>query len=67
MLTISLRPVKILVVIRYLDVVRIAIPPGEAHAELIVDPYAVLACAVAVQRLKLVAGGIRGSSNLRAE
>ena len=44
-------------VIRYLYIEGIAIPPHEAHAELIVDPDAVLAYAVMMQRPKLVTRG----------
>jgi len=43
------------VVIDYLDVEGIAIPPDETHAELIVNPNAVLAGAVVLQRLQFVA------------
>jgi hypothetical protein len=38
------------VVIRYLHVEGIAIAPHEAHAELIVDPNAMLADTVTMQR-----------------
>src|SRR5271155_5749508 len=44
------------VVIRYLYIVGIAVPPHKAHAELIVDPNAVLAFPVMAQLLQPVAG-----------
>jgi hypothetical protein len=44
------------VVISYFYVEGIAIPPHEAHAELIIDPNAVLAFPATPQGLKPVAG-----------
>jgi hypothetical protein len=43
------------VVIRYLYIEGIAVPPHEAHAELIVDPNAMLSDSVAAQLLQPVA------------
>ncbi len=45
----------LLVVIRHLHLVSITATPDEAHAELIVDLYAVLAFPIALQLLKMVA------------
>src|SRR5271155_4527541 len=52
----ALRP-AMSVVIRYLHVVRIPLPPKEAHTKLIVDANAVLANTVSAQSLQPVAGG----------
>jgi hypothetical protein len=43
------------VVIRDLHLIGIAVPPNETHAELIVDPNAVLAQSVTAQLLQPVA------------
>ncbi len=43
-------------VIRDLDLIGIAVPPSEAHAELIVDPNAMLTFTVAAQRPQFVTG-----------
>jgi len=50
------------VVIRYLYIEGIAVAPHEAHAELIVDPNAMLSHPVVAQLLQPVAG--RNSQNL---
>jgi hypothetical protein len=43
------------VVIRYLDIKGVTVPPDETHAELIVDSNAVLAFPVTVQLFETVA------------
>jgi hypothetical protein len=55
------------VVIRYLYIVGIAIPPHEAHAELVIDGNAVLAFLSWCSSSSLLPGGIRKSSTLAAE
>lgn len=52
-------------IIRNLDVNRIARVPSEAHAILIVNPYAVLSSAIALQRLEAISGK-GGEINQRA-
>ena len=54
MLTIA-SPVPDLVVIRYLHVVGVAIPPHEAHAELVIDGNTVLTFPVMLQFFQSVA------------
>jgi hypothetical protein len=45
-----------LVIVHYFHVVRVTIQPSETEPPLLVDPYAVLSMAIALQSLKPVTG-----------
>src|ERR1039458_7854213 len=45
---------RVLVVIHYLNVMRIAVTPGEADAPLVIDSNAIRPSAIALQQLELV-------------